>query len=352
MALWDQPRRGTNYFAAPMTPAWIRAARATGVGWVRLSSAAWPREDGDDHLLGSADDYTTLVADHLDLLRDQLDLAHAEGMPVVFTMLSLPGARWRQHNDDTNDLRLWTLPERFQPQATRFWADLVEQLGDHPALVAVNILNEPRPPDPEALGPFYARTIEAIRAVHPTLPIMVDVGVDAAPSTIEDLAPLADPHVLYAVHVYEPWDLVTWRVHRGARRYPGADGAGRPIDAAFLQRTLAPVGAWQRRHQIPSRRIVMAEFGIDRRIEGAATYLHDVLCIAETQGWHWGFYAFRDWQAMDYEVGPRPLPPGYWAAQERGEPIALTRGPNPQLEVLRQALAGDLLGCPPVASDP
>lgn len=341
---WATPQRGTNYFARPMTAEWLRAARAAGIRWVRLTTAMWPAA-GRDHLLGSADGYQGIPPADLAALRAQLDLAAAEGMPVVLTMLSLPGARWRQHNDYEDDLRLWSTPA-FQDQTVALWRDLVTAVGDHPALLAVNVVNEPRPPSGAALSALYGRVVAAIREVRPALPVMLDVGFDAAPGSITELTPIDDPAVLYGVHLYEPWELVTWRVHKGRLGYPGPDPGGQHVDAAFLRRTLQAVADWQRRWGVPSDRIALAELGIDRRIRGAPDYLRDAICIAEHRGWHWAFYAFRDWQAMDYEVGDRPLPPGYWAAEERGEPMEPPRGPSPHWDVITAGLAGRLV-CPP-----
>ncbi|WP_264377597.1 hypothetical protein [Wolbachia endosymbiont (group B) of Philonthus cognatus] len=54
-------------------------------------------------------------------------------------MLSLPGSRWKQNNNDKDDLRLWS-DQAFQKQAAKFWQDLAKELKDHPAIVGYNIL--------------------------------------------------------------------------------------------------------------------------------------------------------------------------------------------------------------------
>ncbi|WP_280143519.1 hypothetical protein [Wolbachia endosymbiont of Frankliniella intonsa] len=40
-------------------------------------------------------------------------------------MLSLPGSRWKQNNNDKDDLRLWS-DQAFQKQAAKFWQDLAK----------------------------------------------------------------------------------------------------------------------------------------------------------------------------------------------------------------------------------
>lgn len=341
---WDTPRRGTNYFAGLLSPEWLTEAKRLGIGWVRLTTANWPTHAptvGRDHLIGSADAYRGIPAEDLDALILQLDMAYASGVPVVLTMLSLPGARWRQHNDDKDDDRLWTDPA-FLDQTELFFTDLTARVGHHPALVAINPLNEPRPPNASQLNRFHVRVVAAIRAVNPSLPIMLDVGFDSEPQTIEGLQPFDDPNVLYAVHFYEPWDFTTWRVNKGAYTYPGPDSRGVLVDLQFIQTMFAHVERWQRRHGVESRRVVLAEFGIDRRVGGAAQYLTDVACVAEGHRWHWAFYAFRDWQGMDYELGDAQVPPDYWEALERGESPTLPRVPNPIFGALEAALRGTL----------
>ena len=59
-------------------------------------------------------------------------------------MFSLPGARWRQHNDNQFDYRLWN-EEKFQAVAMAFWKELAGHLKDHSTVVGYNPLNEPHP---------------------------------------------------------------------------------------------------------------------------------------------------------------------------------------------------------------
>jgi hypothetical protein len=64
-----------------------------------------------------------------------------------------------------------------------------------------------------------------------------------------------------------------------------------------------------------------------------------VIDLAEQNGWHWAFYAFRDWEAMDYELGTEPPPAAYWDAEERGEAYPLPRVPNPMFDAIQAGLS-------------
>ena len=156
-AFWERPRKGANSFnGAPPDEAYFRALADTGATWVRLTFSKWPSARRD-FLMGDADKYTGLVPEDLATLRRTLDAAHAAGLKVVVTPLSLPGARWSQQNGDRLDDRLWSQPE-YAEQAVRFWSDLAAALADHPAIAAYNLLNEPVPEKRPGRGHRRART--------------------------------------------------------------------------------------------------------------------------------------------------------------------------------------------------
>lgn len=357
IAFWDAPRRGANCFnEIPPDAQYFRALRAYGADWVRLTWSKWPSARTGEFLAGSLDDYRALVREDLETLRRVLDAAHEAGLRVVLTPLGLPGARWTQQNGGRYDDRLWT-DRRYWQQSTAFWRDLAAALANHPAIAAYNLINEPAPElrsglaehaAPETMSAwyqkargterdlpgFYQQLITGIRAVDARTPIMLDAGFYAAADAWYWPATLPDPRLLYAYHMYEPWAAtsapnmkreVPWR-------YPGevpfGEGRARwdaPTIAAYLQQ---PVD-WARRHGVPPRRLVAAEFGCMRQWPDCARYLEDVLSALEHDGVHWAFYSFREsWDGMDYELGTEKLPWQYWEAVERGEPYELRRGPN------------------------
>jgi len=365
---WDRQRRGANLFDRVETAGRLRAAAAAGIDFVRLAPNKWVGT-GRDFLLGDADRFTAIPGADLARLRSVLDDAGAAGLQVVVTTLSLPGARWRQHHGNRSDFRLWREP-RYANEAEAFWRQLAAALRGHPALAGYNLVNEPHAEQmdggvdfrtfefdawrrrvagtPADMNGLYARLVRAIREVDEKTPIVVDCGVYATPWAIAGLLPIDDPRVLYSFHMYEPYVFTTQRLNRGRFTYPGevpdVDDPGsphRPWDRAALDRFFEPVREWQTRHHVPSSRILVGEFGVDRRSKGAARYLADLVQIFEAEGWHWAFYAFREdtWDAMDYELGDGPVPAGYWAAVEAGRTPSLPRRGNPLFDVLKQALA-------------
>lgn len=368
LSFWDSQRRGANFFNEVETRDRFRAAREAGLGWVRLVPDKW-KGAGRDFLLGDAGDFRGIVAADLARLEEVLGWAGAEGMPVVMGMLNLPGARWVQRNGGEQDYRLWN-QDRYQEQAAAFWRELAATLKDSPAVVAYNPLNEPHPAreaghddadaegfpawreahrgTPADLDLFYARIVGAIREVDPHTPILVEGYGHGSVSGLTHLSPVGDPAILYSFHFYDPWQYTARKANKGRYAYPDAmpaywNGPGETWERDALARMMDPVDEWARRHQIPTNRIVAAEFGCDRGAPGAREYLEDVVSTLNRRGWHWAFYSFREdaWDRMDYELGTGGLGAAYWEAVERGETPDRPWKDNPLWRVLQDGLRAE-----------
>lgn len=366
---WNTPQRGANSFnEAPPDAEYFRAMRRYGLTWVRLTFSKWPSRERD-FLFGSLDSYQGLVPEDLATLRRVLDDAHKAGLKVVLTPLSLPGSRWIQHNGNKFDDRLWS-DKRYWQQSAAFWRDLAAELKGHPAIAAYNLVNEPVPErkggleehsDAATQAAWYAKArgtsrdlpalydalIAAVRAVDAKTPIMLDGGFYAAADGWSYWPEaLRDERLLYAHHMYEPWNATSTpnMKRKVPYRYPGVAPLGaRDIswDAARVEAYLQQPVDWARKHGVPLNRLVTAEFGCIRTWIDCARYLDDVLTAVEQDGLHWAFYSFREdgWDAMDYELGDRKLPWQYWEAQEKGTPYVLPRGPNKVFEPIVRRLS-------------
>ena len=368
LAFWDQQRKGANCQNRSVPREYWQAAAAAGLEFVRLLPDGMPSKS-HDFLIGSADRFTALDETDLKTLVSALDDAQEAGVKVVLAPISLPGARWKQLNGDKDDARLWQ-DSAFQQQAAAFWRTLAARLRGHPALAAYNPLNEPHPErafgfedaegegfrawrakakgTPADLDAFNRRIVAAIRATDRATPILLDGWAYASPNGLAELEPLSGDGILYAFHVYEPWEYTTFRVNRGRYSYPdrlpGPGGTTVPWSKDSLRARAAPVARWAQQHGVPGSRIVAAEFGVDRRVGGAAAYLADLVEILNQAGWHWAFYSFRsdgDWTGLDYELGTDPVDPRIWDADKRGEDPERykRRHDNPLWQVLRRELA-------------
>jgi len=140
---WDSQKKGANCFNNVPAKQWFRNARDLGLQWVRLAYDKW--DSGHrDFLIGDASNYDGLVPEDLEKLKKVINWAAEYDIQLVITPLSLPGARWRQNNENRPDLRLWE-SFTYWEQAIQFWIDLANELKDYENIVAYNIINEPHP---------------------------------------------------------------------------------------------------------------------------------------------------------------------------------------------------------------
>lgn len=368
LSFWDQPVQGGNVFnGQPKNAAYYEALADTGADWVRLTFSKWKGKNRD-FLIGNADHYTGLVAEDLVVLRAEIDAAHAAGLKVVIAPLTLPGARWVQQNDGVFDDRLWSDPT-YHDQAVQFWIDLATALKDHPAVAAYNVVNEPAPERKTDLGEnasseelrdwqtaqsgtprdllmFYENVISAIRKVDAVTPVMVDSGWYANPRSLAAWPrALSDARVLYAFHMYEPYEATSSpNMKRDVPlRYPGLTtshmGGELQWDRAAVALHVGAAFDWADGHGVLPTRIVGAEFGCMRLWADCGTYLTDVIDGIEARGGHWAFYSFREdvWDGMDYELSPSVTPGQFYWFGEQGKADTLPRD-GKLMDLLRQRM--------------
>jgi hypothetical protein len=354
IAFWNHTKRGTNIFNDHISREDIQAAKAYEIKFVRICLDKFPSKQRY-FLIGDVDSYDHLVKEDLVFLKQILDMFNQENMPVVITMLSLPGSCWKQLNNGVDDLRIWK-DAKFQQQAARFWGDLAKELRSYSIVVGYNILNEPHPERlfdsknchienvnqveiQKLLFEFYDLIVKNIRKEDKCTPIIIDSSCYAEPNTFKKLHPINDSYIIYSFHMYEPYEYTNHKQNGGKYLYPGKI-RGKHWNKKTLKQYMNAVETFQKRYKIASNRILVGEFGCYRKQKGLPQYFSDLIDIFEENKWHWAFYAFRDnWDGMDYELGDKPLPWSYWKAQERDEKFQLNRNKNaPQFYVLKTAL--------------
>lgn len=355
ISFWNQQQKGANIFNSNVTADDIKAAKKYGVKFIRLAPDKF-LSSHRDFLIGDADNYQGLIKEDLEKLKQILDICYQEKLPVVITMLSLPGSRWRQNNNGKDDLRIWK-NDKYQIQAAQFWQDLASAVKDHPAIVGYNPLNEPHPERIFASGKehinelrqeevqkilyeFYHRIIKNIRLVDKNTPIILDSSAYADAKTFDLLKTHEDKNILYSFHIYEPYEYTNYKTNKGKFKYPGVIN-GKSWDKDALKEYVSEVVSFQKKHNLASNRILVGEFGGHRMSFGLDQYFRDLIAIFNEQNWHFAFYAFREdtWDGMDYELGSKKLPGSYWVSLERGEkPILERKSTYPAFSVIKEAL--------------
>lgn len=347
---WDNTKKGANIFNQEIRLEDIRAAKKYGIQFIRLAPDKFISCERD-FLVGNADNYQGLVKKDLSKLKEVLDLCQKEDMPVVITMLSLPGSRWKQNNNHQDDLRIWT-DKKYQAQAALFWKALATEFKNHPNVVGYNLLNEPHPEKlflkgdkDEAeiktmLFDFYELLINSIRSVDIKTPIILDSSNHADPKTFAFLKPHSDANIVYSFHMYEPYEYTNYDLNQGKFSYPGQIN-NKYWDKEALNNYMNAVKCFQKTYDIPSHKILVGEFGANRLSPGIDSYFQDLISIFQKQKWHFTFYAFREdtWPGMDYELGTQKLSWRYWQAIEQGQkPPVERKGNYSTFLILKKAL--------------
>lgn len=321
ISFWNSRKQGTNIFNQNISIEDIQAAKNYGFGFIRLVPDKFLTEKRD-FLIGDADNYNGLVDADLTKLKEILDICTQIDIPVVLSMLSLPGSRWKQNNNDKDDLRIWSNEtnlnnKMFQKQAATFWKDLATELQYYSIVIGYNILNEPHPEKAclptnsiqHQLFEFYQLSINAIRSVDKQTPIILDSTAHADPQAFNYLSAHTDPLIIYSFHMYEPFAYTNLKINNGQYSYPGMI-EDTYWDKDTLIKYMKAIIDFQKRNNIESNRILVGEFGGNRKTEGLEVYFKDLISIFKQHNWHYAFYAFREdtWDGMDYELGADKIP--------------------------------------------
>lgn len=328
--VWEAGFGGVNMSSEPASELDFAAATAYGVKVIRVGAVcdaqdltylldpqAVTFEEDEKH-------FTNVVT----RLRKALSNASRHGLKVIITMTDLPGCKFQSHSSGSS-FPFWE-SRLCRSRAAKFWGLMSKLLADmNSVIMGFDLINEPYTPEDtdvdffdeihltrsEDLCQFYMEALREIRQHNDQVAVIVKSTWYACPKAFNVLQPLPDNKVVYSFHMYAPPRLTLHRKFPSlTAAYPGpvSRWVRYPqetvdIDSEFLRHLLEnTVLRWQKQHQIPSNRILVAEFGMCRETEGTQQYLSDILDIFIKFGWSWLLFSFRDeeWDALDYELGP------------------------------------------------
>lgn len=328
--IWKKGFGGVNISSEPASELDFAAATAYGVKVIRVGAVCDARDLAyliDPQAVTFEEDKKHF-ANVVCRLRKALDTAGGCGLKVIITMTDLPGSKFHSRPNGSS-FPFWESP-LCRSRATKFWGLMAEALADISSIVmGYDLINEPYTPEDtdvgffdemslarsEELYQFYLEALREIRQHDKEVAVIVKSTWFACPKAFKVLRPLPDDAVVYSFHMYVPPHLTLHRRYPGlVAAYPGPVSRWVcypqetvEVGGEFLCHLLeSTVLSWQRQHQIPSHRILVAEFGMCREIEGTQQYLSDVLSMFAKFGWSWLLFSFRDeeWDALDYELGP------------------------------------------------
>jgi hypothetical protein len=265
--------------------------------------------------------YDAFLEEHLQKLDAALPGCAAAGLLVVVDLHTGPG-HWGESGQSLFTNR------KYQDRFVEIWEHIARRYKAAPAVWGYDLLNEPLEEGAaEGVADWQElaeRAARAIRRIDPDRTIIVEPAPWGGPTALENLEPLDVPRVVYSVHMYMPHAFTHQGVNDRTQapiRYPGPV-EGRHWDAAALERALAPVIAFQERHNV---HIYIGEFSAIRWAPdgSGARYLADCIEIFERRGWDWTYHAFREWSGWSVEHSDDPSDPRPAAAPTERKKLLL-----------------------------
>ena len=188
-----------------------------------------------------------------------------------------------------------------QDRFIALWVTLEKRYAAYPA-VAFELLNELRDVETEPWNRLTERTLSALRAIHPTRPVVIGSTRWNSPSTLGELRVYDDPCVIYTFHMYSPHEFTHQRgvlqenqcYYNRDMPYPADieryrhyaatvlgkeglyDGFER-MDARYLAHRMEGAARFLREH--PDKILWCGEFGTIRhaKLEWREEYMKDVI---------------------------------------------------------------------------
>lgn len=290
------PQRGVMLPGGDCKEDDFRTLHAWGATLARYQMIRNWHKQNDNQDLADYDAWLNGKLDHLEHV--VLPLARKYGIRLVIDLHVAPGGRRGSEMNMFFDAK-WA--DHF----IACWQRIATRFKGRPEIYGFDLINEPNQERRSPTGLDYwnvqRRAAEAVRAIDPVTPIIIESNGWDSPAAFSYLSPLAMDNVIYQVHMYLPFAFTHQGVHTGAdgsytkTKYPdSAKGWNRD----YLKKQLAPVLAFQKKH---NARIYVGEFSAIAWAEGAGNFLADCISVFEEYGWDWTYHAFREWQGWSVE---------------------------------------------------
>ena len=284
--------RGVMLPASAPTRADFATLKSWGVTLARYQMCRnWGRANTNQDL----GEYDRWIDEKLDTLERILPWAREDGIRLVVDLHVPPGGR-----DESSDMNMF-YDERYARHFVEVWQKIARRFKGRPEIYGFDLINEPTQtrralPDCDYWN-LQRRAAEAVRAIDPSTPIIVESNGWDSPATYPYLSPLKMDNVIYQFHLYVPHAFTHQGVSGGWTKTAYPDAA-RGWNKEMLRAEIKPVLEFQKKHNC---RIYVGEFSAITWAQGAEAYLADCISLFEEYGFDWTYHAFREWQGWSVE---------------------------------------------------
>lgn len=290
------PLRGVMSPTRDFTEDDWKTLKAWNVNLVRVQLC---REQGMDHANQDPAEYDSWLDSRLDHYEKMFKSGHEKyGLRFIIDLHTPPGGR-----NAFRDTRMLHEPG-YADHFIEVWKKIARRFRGNPAVWAYDLVNEPNQSvdAPNDYRTLQRRAAEAVRAIDPDTPIIVESNRMADPGAFDYLAPLEMDNIIYQCHMYIPGSYTHQNVWpaKGETQvlaYPGQSD-GKYYDKEAVREALRPVRDFQLRH---NARIYVGEFSVVAWAPNAEKLLADYIDLFEEYGWDWTYHAFREWDGWSVE---------------------------------------------------
>lgn len=272
----------------------FRTLREWGATLVRYQMCRNWSKEGDNCDLAEYDRWLDAKLNHLD--QEVLPWAEKYGFEVAVDLHVAPGGR-------TGGEMNMFYEKAYGDHFIACWQKIARRFKGRKNIYGYDLINEPNQQftgvtDGDCWN-LQRRAAEAVRAIDPTVTIILESNGWDSPKAYSYMRPLRMTNVVYQAHMYEPSQFthqgVSGRNHWVKARYPDET---KGWDKDYLRRQLEEVRKFQLDH---NAKIYIGEFSAIAWAEGADTYLRDCISLFEEYGWDWSYHAFREWDGWSVE---------------------------------------------------
>ena len=178
-------------------------------------------------------------------------------------------------------LNPWSTPEMGQ-EYLALWTDLIGRLKNDTYVGAWEPLNEPHDTPPAIVSAWYRELLPKLRAIDPLRPIVVEGANYSHPEDLTDEFKMDDPNIIYAVHMYYPYNYTT-DLQKPPIMYPGKWGK------QDLVKWMEPAKQFREKYHVP---VWCGEWGCETAAPGYQNWLRDICSILEADKFDWCVWAW------------------------------------------------------------